>query len=89
MRLNFFAILKNKTKKTQKANKVRIKLANPTFPMLTGVLSLFLSLLLTSCRTSACIFLSIRGPFPPSHPGAGQLLAVFSIVCHSIDVSVQ
>uniref|UniRef100_A0A8C3D0D5 Serine/threonine-protein kinase TAO3 n=1 Tax=Cairina moschata TaxID=8855 RepID=A0A8C3D0D5_CAIMO len=29
-------------------------------------------------------------PFPPvSSPGAGQLLAVFSIVCHSIDVSVQ
>lgn len=67
MRLNFFAIKKKNTKnqqKPQKANEVRIKLANPTFPMLTGVLSLFLSL--TDIVSDQCLYILIhQGPLSP------------------------
>lgn len=73
MRLNFFAIYKkNEKKKTKK-----IRPYKTTFPILTGVAltshslsfsrSLFLSLFLTSCRTSACLLLLHQGPFPPPY----------------------
>uniref|UniRef100_A0A452UBS5 Serine/threonine-protein kinase TAO3 n=1 Tax=Ursus maritimus TaxID=29073 RepID=A0A452UBS5_URSMA len=52
--------------------------------------SLSLLLLLTSCRTSACLFLLHQGPLPPpvSTFSAGQNLAISSIhsTRHSIDV---
>lgn len=74
MRRNFFAI-KNKTKADKKkANRIVTKLAKTNIPHVNGrALSLFLSLLLTSCRTSACIFLLHQGsPFPLCHvPVAG------------------
>lgn len=87
MRLNFFAIYK----KSEKMKK--LKPCKPTFPIGTGVaLALSLLLLLTSCRTSACIFLLHQGPLPP--PCQVAVLAtprptLLLIVRPSIDVIIK
>lgn len=63
MRLNFFAIYKKKKRKQKK-----IQTLQNHIPHFNGRCShsLSLLLLLTSCRTSACLFLLHQGP--PSSP---------------------
>lgn len=61
MRLNFFAIYKKKIKQK------KIQTLQNHIPHFNGRCShsLSLLLLLTSCRTSACLFLLHQGPLPP------------------------
>lgn len=86
MRLNFFAIYKKKRKQK------KIQTPQNHIPHFNGRCShsLSLLLLLTSCRTSACLFLLHQGPLPPpvSTFSAGRNLAISSIhsTRHSIDV---
>lgn len=87
MRLNFFAIYKKKIIKQKK-----IPTLQNHIPHFNGRCShsLSLLLLLTSCRTSACLFLLHQGPLPPpvSTFSAGQNPAASSThsTRHSTDV---
>lgn len=84
MRLNFLPFTKKKKKEKRKQKKIQT-LQNH-IPHFNGRRShsLSLFLLLTSCRTSACLFLLHQGPLPPpvSAFSAGQHLATPLLIVH-------
>lgn len=104
MRLNFlffflffsFFLPLKKTNHKMQASKTQLKRNENLQPHANGrALSLSFCLLLTCCRTSACVFVHHQGP-PTSRQASGsragrslgQSLESL-IVSHSIDVSVQ